>query len=58
VSSWRCLTDSHGDRAFAARSVKAIDLSGDFRLNEVTAFKQFYGVNTPRWTRSASSSTA
>ena len=25
------------------RSVKAIDLSGDFRLNDATAFKQFYG---------------
>jgi len=25
------------------RSVKAIDLSGDFRLNDAVAFKQFYG---------------
>ena len=25
------------------RSVKAIDLSGDFRLNDATAFEQFYG---------------
>ena len=25
------------------RSVKAIDLSGDFRLNDATKFKQFYG---------------
>lgn len=25
------------------RSVKAIDLSGDFRLNDAAAFKQFYG---------------
>jgi N-acetyl-gamma-glutamyl-phosphate reductase len=26
-----------------SRSVKAIDLSGDFRLNDATIFKQFYG---------------
>ena len=25
------------------RSTKAIDLSGDFRLNDAVAFKQFYG---------------